>query len=153
MKAGGEEYLNSEKYELKSWDIESQKSLAPLIETVNRARRENTALQNNHQLFFNRTDNPYLISYTKQSIDTSNVVLVFVNLDPFHVQAGWVDLDLAKLGLSANEPFQVHDQITGRRFKWQGRRNFVELSPNEVPAHIFRVLRRVRSEKDFDYYL
>jgi starch synthase (maltosyl-transferring) len=80
-------------------------------------------------------------------------VLTFVNLDPFHVQAGWVDLDLAKLGLSANEPFQVHDQITDKRFQWQGRRNFVELSPQEIPAHIFHVLRRVRSEKDFDYYL
>lgn len=153
MKAGSEEYLNSEKYELKSWDIESQKSLAPLIGTVNRARRENAALQNNHELFFHRTDNPYLVAYSKTSIDVSNVVLVFVNLDPFHVQAGWVDLDLGKLGLSTNESFQVHDQITGRRFQWQGRRNFVELSPHEVPAHIFCVLRRVRSEKDFDYYL
>jgi starch synthase (maltosyl-transferring) len=79
-------------------------------------------------------------------------VLTVVNLDPFHTQMGWVDLDLERLHVRAGESFQVHDQLTGARYLWQGSRNYVELSPQAIPAHIFRVLRRVRSEKDFDYY-
>ncbi len=152
-KRGGEEYLNSEKYELKQWDIEDQKSLAPLIRSVNRARRENAALQANHELLFHQTDNPYLICYSKRSVEGENTVLVVVNLDPVHVQAGWIDLDLGKLGLNSHEPFQVHDQLVDKRYLWQGPRNYVELSPFEIPAHVMRVMRRVRTEKDFDYYL
>jgi starch synthase (maltosyl-transferring) len=152
-KAGSEEYLNSEKYELKHWDIDDPKSLASLISNVNRARRENAALQANHELLFHATDNPYLICYSKRSVDGTNVVLVVVNLDPFHTQAGWIDLDLEQLGLSSREPFQLHDQLTDKRYLWQGSRNYVELSPQEIPAHVLRILRRVRSEKDFDYYL
>jgi starch synthase (maltosyl-transferring) len=152
-KAGGEEYLFSEKYELKHWDLDDKKSVAPLIEIVNRARRENAALQANHGLVFHPTDNPYLICYSKKSADGANTVLMVVNLDPFHVQAGWVDLDLEKLGLNSREPFQLHDQLADTRYLWQGSRNYVELSPLKIPAHVFRVLRRVRSEKDFDYYL
>jgi starch synthase (maltosyl-transferring) len=75
-----------------------------------------------------------------------------VNLDPVHIQMGWVDLDLDRLHLQTNESFQVLDQLTGMRYLWQGSHNYVELSPQKVPAHIFRVLRRVRTEKDFDYY-
>jgi starch synthase (maltosyl-transferring) len=153
VKPGSEEYLNSEKYELKHWKLDDPKSLAPLITAVNRARRENAALQATYALHFHATDNPYLICYSKRSMDGANTVLVVVNLDPFHVQAGWVDLDLEKLGLTEREPFQVFDQLTDRRYLWQGARNYVELSPDNVPAHVLRVLRRVRSERDFDYYL
>jgi starch synthase (maltosyl-transferring) len=152
-KPGSEEYLNSEKYELKHWKLDDSNSLAPFIQTMNRARRENAALQQTHALHFHETDNPYLICYSKKSIDDSNVVLVVVNLDPFHVQSGWVNLDLHQLGLNVNEPFQVHDQLSDARYLWQGPRNYVELAPYAIPAHVFRVLRRVRSEKDFDYYL
>lgn len=152
-KPGSEEYLNSEKYELKHWNLDDPRSLAPLIASVNRARRENTALQTNYGLFFHATDNPSLICYSKKSVDGANVILVVVNLDPFHVQAGWVDLNLEQLGLSADEPFQAHDQLTDERYLWQGPRNYVELSPEKIPAHVLRLLRRVRSEKDFDYYL
>ncbi|HEX3437401.1 MAG TPA: alpha-1,4-glucan--maltose-1-phosphate maltosyltransferase [Pseudacidobacterium sp.] len=153
LKEGSEEYLNSEKYELRSWDLDAQRSIAPLIAKVNHARRENTALQANNELLFHGTDNPYLICYSKKSIDAANSVLVVVNLDPFHVQSGWVNLNLEKIGLNSHEPFQVHDELTGKQYLWQGPRNYVELSPQEIPAHVFRVLRRVRSEKDFDYYL
>ena len=153
MKPGGEEYLNSEKYELRQWDIDDQKSLSPLIRSVNRARQENAALQTNHEFFVHTTDNPYLIAHSKRSVDGKNTVLVVVNLDPYHIQSGWVELDLEKLGLDAREPFQVHDQLTDKRYLWQGPKNYVELSPFEIPAHVMRVMRRVRTEKDFDYYL
>jgi starch synthase (maltosyl-transferring) len=152
MRVGGEEYLNSEKYEIRDWHLDAPQSIGSAIEKINRARRENTALHASHELFFHPTDNPYLIAYTKSSRDGSNVVLTVVNLDPFHTQLGWVDLDLERLELRGNETFQVHDQLTGARYVWQGSRNYIELSPEKIPAHIFRVLRRVRSEKDFDYY-
>jgi starch synthase (maltosyl-transferring) len=152
MRAGGEEYLNSEKYEIRQWNLDAPESIAGLIATVNRARRENAALHANHDLVFHPTDNPYLIAYSKASRDGSNVVLTIVNLDYFHTQSGWVDLDLQHLRLRPEESFQVHDALTGMRYLWQGSHNYIELSPQKIPAHVFRVLRRVRSEKDFDYY-
>ncbi len=153
IKAGSEEYLNSEKYELRQWDLKSPDSIAPLIEKVNQARRQNSALHTSHKLIFHETDNPHLICYSKQSVDGTNTVLVAVNLDPYYVQAGWVTLNMAELGLELHEPFQVQDELTGQRYLWEGARNYIELSPHAVPAHIFRIQRHVRSEKDFDYYL
>ncbi|MBX6358896.1 MAG: alpha-1,4-glucan--maltose-1-phosphate maltosyltransferase [Acidobacterium ailaaui] len=152
IRPGSEEYLNSEKYELRHWDLDASHSIAPVIEKVNRARRENRALQASHVLTFHETDNPYLICYSKQSMDGKNTVLVAVNLDPYHVQSGWVTLNLERMGLFPDEPFQVLDELTGHRYLWQGARNYIELSPQTIPAHIFRVLRHIRSEKDFDYY-
>ena len=80
-------------------------------------------------------------------------ILVVVNLDPHHTQSGWVSLDLDALGVDAARPFQVHDVLTGARFLWSGARNFVELDPARSPAHVFRVRRRIRTERDFDYFL
>jgi starch synthase (maltosyl-transferring) len=99
------------------------------------------------------TDNPWLIAYSKSSVDGGNIVLTVVNLDSFHTQSGWVYLDLDRLRLRPDESFQVLDHLTGMTYLWQGSRNYVELSPAKIPAHIFRILRRVRSETDFDYYL
>jgi starch synthase (maltosyl-transferring) len=153
LRRGSEEYLNSEKYEIREWDLDAPNSIAGIIATINRARRENAALHESHDLFFHNTDNPYLIAYSKSTADGSNLVLTVVNLDSFHTQAGWVNLDLDRLKQRAEESFQVFDQLTGTRYLWQGPRNYVELSPEKIPAHLFRVLRKVRSEKDFDYYL
>jgi starch synthase (maltosyl-transferring) len=152
IRPGSEEYLNSEKYEIREWDLDAPHSIAGTIADINHARRENPALHANHELFFHPTDNPYLIAYSKSSRDGSNTMLTVVNLDPFHTQMGLVDLDLQRLRLDASESFQVHDQLSGARYVWHGSHNYVELSPEKMPAHIFRVLRRVRSEKDFDYY-
>jgi starch synthase (maltosyl-transferring) len=152
LRPGSEEYLNSEKYEIREWDLEAPHSIGEALAEINRARRENTALHASHELFFHPTDNPYLIAYSKASRDGSNVVLAVVNLDPFHKQIGWVDLELERLHVRPAETFQVLDQLTGRRYLWQGPRNYIELTPETIPAHIFRVLRRVRSERDFDYY-
>ena len=152
LRPGSEEYFSSEKYEIRHWDLDAPQSIASAIAAVNRARRENLALHANHELFFHPTDNPYLIAYSKTSDDGSSAVLTVVNLDSFHTQSGWVSLSLDRLRLYASETFQVHDLLTGARYLWQGSRNYIELSPAKIPAHIFRVLRRVRSEKDFDYY-
>lgn len=147
---GAEEYLNSEKYELKAWDVDRADSLAPFIARVNAARRDNRALQRDGGLVFIETDNPELIAYAKVADDGANVVMVVVNLDLHHVQSGWVTLDLAALGLDAQRPFQVQDLLTGARYLWSGARNYVELDPARIPAHIFRVRRDVHDERGFD---
>jgi starch synthase (maltosyl-transferring) len=150
---GSEEYLDSEKYELRHWDLERADSLAPFIARVNAARRDNPALQRNDGLVFFPTDNDELICYAKVDADSDNAVLAVVNLDPHHVQSGWVTLDLAALGVDEDRAYQVHDTLTDARFLWSGPRNFVRLDPSGVPAHVFRVRRHVRTERDFDYYL
>jgi starch synthase (maltosyl-transferring) len=150
---GSEEYLNSEKYELKHRDLDSPGSLRDFIARINRIRKHNPALQSDRHLRFHKTDNPSLICYSKATDDLSNMIIVIVNLDSFHNQTGWVDLDLDSLGLDATHAFQVHDLLGEGRYLWQGARNFVELIPESLPAHILHVRRWVRTETDFDYYL
>ena len=150
---GSEEYLNSEKYELKHRDLHAAWSLKDLISRINRIRKQNAALQSNRNLRFHGIDNPMLICYSKTTDDLSNVIVVIVNLDAFHRQTGWVQLDLTALGLEADHAFQVHDLLGEGRYLWQGSRNYVELTPESLPAHILHVRRWVRTERDFDYYL
>jgi starch synthase (maltosyl-transferring) len=137
--AGGEEYLNSEKYELKHRDLRSAWSLKDIISRINRIRKANEALQSIRNLRFHATDNPMLICYSKTTDDLSNVIVVIVNLDSFHRQTGWVDLDLPALGLEADRAFQAHDLLGEGRYFWQGSRNYVELTPESLPAHILRM--------------
>lgn len=153
LKPGSEEYLNSEKYEVKHRDLNSNGSLKNFISRVNRIRKENPALQSNGNLRFHQTDNPSLICYSKTTEDLSNVIIVVVNLDCIHVQAGWLDLDLGSIGLDPRHTFQAHDLLSEGRFLWQGPRNYVELTPESLPAHILCLRRWVRTERDFDYYL
>jgi starch synthase (maltosyl-transferring) len=150
---GKEEYLNSEKYELKRRDLNSSNSLKNLISRLNRIRKENPALQNNRNLRFHETDNPSFVCYSRASDDLSNVIIVVVNLDCFHVQTSWLNIDLSSIGLDARHSFQVHDLLSEGRFLWQGSRNYVQLAPESLPAHILRLRRWVRTERDFDYYL
>jgi starch synthase (maltosyl-transferring) len=149
---GAEEYLNSEKYELRHWQVDRPDSLAPFIARVNAARRDNKALQRDAGLTFQTTDNDQLMAYAKVA-DDGDAMLVVVNLDPHHVQSGWVTLDLAQFAVDADRPYQMHDLLTGARFLWSGPRNFVQLDPERAPAHLFRLRRRVRTERDFDYFL
>jgi starch synthase (maltosyl-transferring) len=150
---GSEEYLDSEKYEIKNWDITSPGSLADFIGRVNRIRRENPALQGNWGLLFHPTDNDQLICYSKQTEDLSNIIVVVVNLDPHHKHSGWLELPLETLGIDPQQPFQVHDLLSDERYLWRGNRNYVELDSRVVPAHIFRLRRRIRTEHDFDYFM
>jgi starch synthase (maltosyl-transferring) len=153
FQSGSEEYLNSEKYELKHRDLNSSVSLKSLVSKLNQIRKENPGLQSNRSLRFHDTDNPSLICYSKASQDLSDVIVVVVNLDCFHVQAGWLNLDLASLGLDARHAFQAHDLLGGGQFLWQASRNYVELTPASLPAHILRLRRWAHTERDFDYYL
>jgi starch synthase (maltosyl-transferring) len=153
LQPGSEEYLNSEKYELKHRDLHSRASLKELISRVNRIRKENLALQSNSYLRFHETDNPSLVCYSKTTDDFANVIVVVVNLDCVHTQSGWVHLDLGSIGMDANRAFQVHDLLGDGKYLWQGSPNYVELVPESLPAHILRLRRWVRTERDFDYYL
>ena len=139
FKPGGEEYLNSEKYEIKQWDLTNPASLKPLITRLNQIRGANPALQSNERLHFHPTDNPMLICYSKRTADGSNQILVVVNLDPSLVQAGWVDVDLGALGLAPDVTFEVYDLLADHSYSWRGSRNYVALRPAEAPAHVFRV--------------
>ncbi|MEA2489774.1 MAG: hypothetical protein QOH21_1566, partial [Acidobacteriota bacterium] len=147
---GSEEYRNSEKYELHHW-TPSDDDLSAFITAVNRIRRDNIALQQNATLAFHPCENEQMICYSKTAGE--NALVVVVNLDPHNPQSTWIDLDLEALRLDTGRPFQVHDLLSGARHTWHGPRNFVQLNPHVVPAHIFRIRRRVRTEKDFEYFL
>jgi starch synthase (maltosyl-transferring) len=150
---GSEEYRDSEKYQLRHWTLQQPDSLWSLIARMNRIRRENTALQADTGLHFCKIENDQLIAYLKADAASSNVILTVVNLDPHHPQSGWVDLDVSALKLDPDQPYQVHDLLSDQRYIWRGRYNYVLLDPQRAPAHVFRLRRRVRSERDFDYYL
>ncbi|HMO59970.1 MAG TPA: alpha-1,4-glucan--maltose-1-phosphate maltosyltransferase, partial [Roseiflexaceae bacterium] len=153
MAPGREEYLNSEKYEIRAWDIDRPDSLRPLIARVNAARRQHPALQSNANLRFHPVDNDQLIAYTKSTDDGSDQVLVVVNLDPNYPQSGFLELPLYELGIDPQQPYQVHDLLSDARYIWNGPRNYVALDPQRTQAHLFVIRRRVRTEHDFDYYL
>jgi starch synthase (maltosyl-transferring) len=151
--SGTEEYQDSEKYQVRHWDLDRADSLAPLITRMNAIRRDNAAFQYPSLLRFLETDNDELIAYTRRTPDRDNQCVVVVNLSPHHPHSGWITLNLEDLGLDDETPFQVHDLLTGARYLWHGARNYVSLDPHTLPAHIFRVRRRLRTERDFDYYL
>ncbi len=153
LKPGSEEYLDSEKYEIRTWDLDRPDSLKEFIARVNGIRRTNSALQSTRNLHFHRSDNDQLLCYSKRTTDLSNIVLVVVNLDPHHRQSGYLDLDLKELGLDATRSYQAHDLLTEARYLWQGSRNYVELAPHSNPAHVLVIRRRVRTERHFDYFM
>ncbi|MGH2768952.1 MAG: alpha-amylase family glycosyl hydrolase, partial [Actinomycetota bacterium] len=150
---GREEYLDSEKYQIRHWELHREDSLAELIGRINGIRRQNPALQSDWSLAFLEIDNEALIAYAKSSEDRRNVVVVVVNLDPHSVQSGWITLPLEDLGIDRWSPYQMHDLITEDRYRWEGPRNYVQLDPRIVPAHILRVRRHIGAEQDFEYFV
>jgi starch synthase (maltosyl-transferring) len=153
LNPGGEEYMDSEKYQLKAWELNRPESLRPLIERVNRIRRENRALHSNDFLAFHEVDNPQIIAYSKRTRDLQNIVLVIVNLDPHNAQEGSVELDLDELGIRGSETFETHDLLTGARACWRGTSQRVRFEPLLSSAAIYRLRRRVSAEDDFEYFL
>jgi starch synthase (maltosyl-transferring) len=151
--AGSEEYLDSEKYQVRAWDWQNPESLKDFIARVNRIRKDNPALQSDGGLRFHEIDNDQMICYSKETEERENIIVVVVNLDPHHVQSGRVRLLFEDLDLEHGRSHQFHDLLTDSRYLWQGRQNTVELNPHVVPAHIFRLRRRVRREQDFDYFM
>jgi starch synthase (maltosyl-transferring) len=132
-----EEYLNSEKYELRTWDLHAEDSLAPFIAQVNRIRKENPALQRDHTLRFHSIESDRIIAYSKRY--ERNLVLTVANLDLRWTQSGWVQMPLAELGLDPQQPYLVEDLLNNKSYEWHGEWNYVELNPKMTPAHIFRI--------------
>jgi starch synthase (maltosyl-transferring) len=137
--SGSEEYLDSEKYQIRNWDLNRPDSLKYLIARVNHIRRQNPALQADQHLRFYSTDNDQLIAYSKTTETLDNIIVVVVNLDPYHAQSGWVELPLKDLQLRAQAPYQMHDLLTGASYTWHGALNYVGLDPYRQPAHVFKV--------------
>ncbi|MFF9278557.1 alpha-1,4-glucan--maltose-1-phosphate maltosyltransferase [Streptomyces griseosporeus] len=142
LKEGSEEYLDSEKYQLRPRDWEAAeregRTIAPLITRLNEIRRRSPALRRLRDLHFHHADQDAVIAYSKRS--GSNTVLVVANLDPHHTQEATVSLDMPQLGLDWHESVPVRDELTGETYHW-GRANYVRLEPGIRPAHVFTVLR------------
>jgi starch synthase (maltosyl-transferring) len=153
LRSGGEEYLDSEKFQLRAWNRGSADSLADFIGVLNRARRDNPALQSDAGLRFLPIDNDQLIAYAKVSADRANVVVCVVNLDPHHTQSGWIEIDPDTFGLEPRKTYQMHDLVSGAHFLWSGARNYVSLDPQRTPVHVMQLRARLLRENDFDYFL
>jgi len=150
---GAEEYIDNEKFQLRHWEWDQPNVFREFIALVNRARRENPALQYDDRLRFHATDNDQIVFYSKSTPDLSNIVLVIVNVDPHHTQSGHVFVPLTELGLSGADSYQVQDLLTGAHYLWRGERNFIALDPKVTAAHVLRLRRKTRTERDFDYFM
>jgi starch synthase (maltosyl-transferring) len=153
VRHGSEEYLNSEKYEIRVWDLERPESLRGLVGRVNRIRNDNVALQNDWSLRFHLCENDQLLCYTKESADRSNLILTVVNLDPYHTQTGFVTLPLGELEIPEDRAYEAEDLLSGERYLWHGPRNYIELNPDIRSGHILKIHRRLKVETDFEYFL
>ena len=145
---GKEEYLDSEKYQIRRWDLDDPVSIRELIVRVNRARRSQLALHTLRTLRFHAADGEHLLCWSKTTHDGAdphpdrperNPVLAIANLDPSTPRSGFVHLELAALGLDPGRPFDVEDLLSGRTYTWWGPDNYVELHPGTAPGHLFRV--------------
>ena len=150
---GREEYLDSEKYEIRTWNWDQPGNLKDFIARVNAVRRANPVLQSPWNVRFHPVDNDYLLFYVKESAEFAESILVVVNLDPFHTQSGWLRLPIEEFGIGPDQPYLCHDLLSDDKYIWQGERNYVELNPRVLPAYIFKLRKRLKRETDFDYFM
>ncbi|MBZ0167320.1 MAG: alpha-1,4-glucan--maltose-1-phosphate maltosyltransferase [Candidatus Omnitrophica bacterium] len=136
---GKEEYSFSEKYEIKNWDWDAPGNLKDFIARINRIRSENPALQTTWNYAPCATDNENLFCFQKATADKSNLLLIVVNLDPYHKQGGSVCVPVEDFGIGYDRPYQVHDLLSNDRYTWCRDWNYIELDPYCCPAHILRI--------------
>ena len=141
VKEGSEEYLDSEKYELRQRDYDAPGSLDPEIALLNQVRRAHRALQRFDNVLFVRTENENLLAYLKRDPAGEDDLLVIVNVDPARAHEGVVDIPLAFLGLADDAAYGVEDLLTGAQYVWRGSRNYVRIDPAWQPGHLFRIRR------------
>jgi starch synthase (maltosyl-transferring) len=144
VRPGSEEYLNSEKYEIRPRDWNQAGNLAELIARVNEIRREHPALQTNEGLAFHPTDNAALLWFSKREPGTGNLepgtcVFVVANTDVHAMQHGWVEMPIQALGIPPHRSYIVEDLLDNAQYSWRGAWNYVKLDPTERVAHIFVV--------------
>jgi len=151
--AGREEYLDSEKFEIKRWDRKRQGNIREIIGKLNAIRRENPALHSTYTLRFLQIDNENLLAYAKTREEASNILVIVVNLDPYQAHTATVTLPLEEWSIAAKLPFMAHELLAGTRHIWQGPTRTVTLDPAESPAVIYRLHHRLHREQDFDYFM
>ncbi len=137
--SGREEYLDSEKYQLKTRDWNKPGNIKAFITRLNQARRENPALQEYANVDFIPIDNDQMLAFYKWSPSRENVIVVVVNLDPKHKQESMLHLPLGDLGVIQGREFQMEDLIYEDVYTWRESTNFVSLDPRTKPVHVFRV--------------
>jgi len=138
---GKEEYLDSEKYEIKVRDWLAPGNIVDVVTRINQIRRESAALQIYNDVLFVATSNPQILAYAKMTDDLSDVILCVVNLDPHHKQSALLDIPLSAFGIAADEQYQAHDLLSDERYRWQGPTAYVELGPPGKMAHIIKIRR------------
>ncbi len=148
-----EQYAVREQYGLKEWPIGEVPDLREDISRVNAIRRRCRALQDDRNLLFHPVDNRQILCYSRRDGDAGELLLIVVNLDPFHGQSGWIELPLESLGLPRERVFEVRDLVSDSRYLWSGPRNFVELDPAISPGCIFEIHMKVPSERDFEHFV
>ncbi|MGD9201412.1 MAG: alpha-amylase family glycosyl hydrolase, partial [Chitinispirillia bacterium] len=136
-----EEYYNSEKYEIKNWNRNKEGNLTDLIALVNKIRKQNPALHRTKNVKFCHIDNDCLLSYYKTTDDLSNIIIVIVNIDPYHSHIGNIHVPINEFGIDNDQTYIVHDLLSGDRYPWKGTVNYIELNPARSPAHIFFIER------------
>ncbi|MDQ3504870.1 MAG: alpha-1,4-glucan--maltose-1-phosphate maltosyltransferase, partial [Actinomycetota bacterium] len=144
LRAGSEEYLDTEKFQLRPRDYAAAEaagqSLGPFLGRLNEIRRAHPALQQLRTLHFHHIENGNLLCWSKSDPATGDVVLIVCSLDPYGAQIGTTALDMPALGLDWADRFAVVDELTGAEFEW-GQYNYVELAPHREVAHILRIAR------------
>ncbi len=136
---GKEEYIDSEKYEIKAWNWEKPGHIKDVLAALNKARRQDPALQATRNIRFCEINNDQLLAYVKTSQDGSNIIVVIVNLDVHRKQGGMLTIPLQEIGLQNDRRYTAQDVLSGEKFAWHGPRNHIELSPDKAVAHIIRI--------------
>ncbi|WP_182523792.1 alpha-1,4-glucan--maltose-1-phosphate maltosyltransferase [Nocardioides dongkuii] len=144
IKPGSEEYLDSEKFQIRIRDWEGAaregRTLAPYLTRLNEIRRQHPALQLLRNVVVHSTDDESVLCFSKQTLDGDDTVIVVVNLDPHATRETTVHLDLPAMGREWGDTFLVRDEITGEEWSW-GANNYVRLDPYHEPAHVLTVRR------------
>jgi len=138
---GKEEYLDSEKYEVKVWDWNRPGNINEYITTINRIRRENPALHELENVEFYQSNSEHVLFYGKRTLDDRNILLIAVNLDPFHMQEAHLQIPIGSFGIKPDEVYQMHNLITNQRDVMTGEHYIVRLDPQSEPAAIYAVRR------------
>jgi starch synthase (maltosyl-transferring) len=136
---GKEEYFDSEKYEIREWDWNRPGNITAEITQLNHIRRRNPALQTHLGIKFISASNDSITAFIKSTPERDNVVLVAINLDPFHAQEAWIEIPLWEWSLPDHASIDVEDLIGGRKFQWQGKSGSIRLDPYELPYSIWRI--------------
>lgn len=136
---GKEEYLDSEKYEIKHWEWHKETRIKEIITRINKIRKENPALQHTYNIHFAESGNPNILCFGKYDEKSKNTIIVAVNMDPYNRQGTSVKIPVEEIGINPHAPYTVYDLLSYSRYTWHGDWNYVELDPYQMPAHVFRV--------------